>query len=308
MPSLLLAALAFAPPAAGAETYLLRYKFEPNTSLRYEIETASTMVSKIGEVTQTVRNSGSTTQRVDVLTGPAAPAAGRTADDPGRTAGTVRVVSERIRLSMQFDADPPREFDSAIPGPVPDGFEAVASVVGAPLVELTVAAGGEVTKAVSLLPGVGPDADATEAYRDLFPGLPEGRVAVGDSWEERVTTRVREGTGELTKPWVLRRTSTLTGVEDGVATIAVTMTPLPPPVDPHVRQQLVGRCPSGTVTLDVANGRLLSQVAKVDDQVINFRGAGSLLRVTTAHDQRLKETVPTPAPARTALAPKADAN
>ena len=308
MPSLLLAALAFAPPA-DADTYLLRYKFEPNTSLRYDIDTASTMVSKIKGVTQTVRNSGSTTQRVDVTAGPAAPAAGRAADGPDRTAGTVRVVSERIKLSMQFDADPPREYDSAIPGPVPEGFEAVASVVGAPLVELTVAAGGEVTQAESLLPSAeGIDRDATAAYRDLFPGLPEGRVAVGESWEERVTVRVRQGQGKLTKPWVLRRTSTLTGVENGVATIAVKMTPLPPPVDPRVREQLVGRCPRGTVTFDVADGRLLTQVATVDDQVINFRGAGSLLRVTTAYDQRLTETVPTPAPARTALAPKADAN
>ena len=308
MPSLLLAALAFAPPA-DADTHLLRYRFEPNTSLRYEIDTASTMVSKIGEVTQTVRSSGSTTQRVDVLAGPAAPAAGRSADDPARTAGTVRVFSERIKLSSQFNAEQPREFDSAIPGPVPEGFEAVASVVGLPLVELTVAAGGEVTKAESLLPGAeGIDRDATAAYRDLFPGLPEGRVAAGDSWEERVTVRVREGTGKLTKPWVLRRTSTLTGVEDGVATIAVTMTPLPPPVDPRVREQLAGRCPKGTVTFDIASGRLLTQVATVDDQVINHRGAGSLLRLTSAHDQRLTETVPTPAPARTALAPKADAN
>ena len=116
----------------------------------------------------------------------------------------------------------------------------------------------------------------------------------------------------LPQPWKVRRRFTLQSVEGDVATIAVKVTPLPPPQDVKVRQQLVGSCPGGTVTFDIANGVMLSQKAVVDEQIVNFQGPGTLLHVETDFDQRLVKVGGTEAmiaeaatPVRAAAAPGA---
>ena len=281
MTPLLLAALAAAPLADAPAAHALRYRFEPGTSLRYEVVTSNVYDSKQTETAQKVRSGGTTVQRADVL------------DVPPGAAGRIRIHSESVKLSARFDDQPETSFDSTSPAPVPPGYEAAAAVADAALSELTIAPTGEVTRGVSLLPGADEldPAQTTAAYRDLFPRLPAEPVAVGDSWTTDGTVKIAEG--KLQKPWTLRRTSTLTAVENGVATIAVKIVPLPPPTDPEFRQQLAMRCPSGTVTFDVNRGVLLTSVAKVDDQIIGFRGPGSLLRLVSSHEQRLVGTGPT---------------
>ena len=246
---------------------------------------------------QVVRNSGVTVQRMDALPLPA--------DAPAGAAGAVRVHSERVRLTAQFDAQPPTSYDSDSSAPVPDGYQAVAAVARAPLGELTVSERGEVIHAVSLLPGaekLSPE-KATAVYRDLFPRLPADPIAVGETWDETLTVRVQEGA--LLKPWKLRRRSTLEQVEGGVATIAVTITPLPPPSEPAFQEQLAMKCPSGAVEFDVAAGRIRLLRATVDAEIVGFRGPGSLLKLTSSHVQRLVESGPTDdlRPPRTAAAP-----
>ncbi|MFH5805268.1 hypothetical protein [Alienimonas sp. DA493] len=296
MTPLLLAALSLVPLAdpAGGETHLLRYKFEPGTSLRHEIATSATIDSLLQGTAQIVQNSGSTVQRIDVLPLPA--------DAPEGTAGVLRVHSEKVKLSAQFDAQPPTTYDSEKDEPVADGYQAVDQVAKAPLGELTVSELGEVTHAVSLLPGMEQvdSKKVTEGYRDLFPSLPAEPVAVGAVWDESLTVRVQEG--KLLKPWKLRRRSTLEKVEDGVATIAVTITPLPPPTDPVFQEQLAMKCPSGVVEFDVEKGRILMLRADVDAEIVGFRGPGGLLKLKSSHVQRLVESGPTEtlAPARTA--------
>ena len=220
----------------------------------------------------------------------------------------MRIYSESIALSSQFDQNPPVAWDSRAGGPVPEQFSQVARLVGEPMCDLTVTAGGDVTAAAKRLPGRPAETVDPAAYRDLFPRLPEDRVAVGDRWEDVRSVKVR--VAGLPQPWKVRRRFTLESVSGDVATIAVKVTPLPPPGDVKVRQQLVGACPSGTVTFDLARGVMLSQRAVVDEQIVNFQGPGTLLHVETDHDQRLTGIGPTaelvaegPAAARTAAAP-----
>ncbi len=290
MTSLLLVAACLAPagPApseAEGGTHLLRYQFTPGESLRHEITTAVMIDSRMQGQAQVVRNSGTTIQRVDVLPRPA--------DASPDTAGVLRVHSERVQLSAQFDAQRPTTYDSDSADPVPDGYQAVAAVAKAPLGELTVSKLGEVTHAASLLPGMKDlDSDkATALYRDLYPRMPAEAIAVGATWDETLTVRVQENT--LLKPWKLRRRSTLVSVENGVATIAVKITPLPPPVDPAFQEQLAMKCPAGEVEFDVAAGRILTLRATVDAEIIGFRGPGGMLKLTSSHVQRLVESGPT---------------
>ena len=286
MTPLLLAALALAPVGEEGESHLLRYRFEPGTSLRYEIATAVTIDATLPGGGQVVRNAGTTIQRQEVLPLPDG--------SPPETVGRLRVHSERVALTAQFDAEPPTRFDSADPGPPPAGYESVAAVAKAPLGELTVSETGGVTEAKSLLPGADKvDADTmTAGYRDLFPHLPVEPVTVGETWDEMLTVGVQEGE-KLRRPWKVRRRCTLVGVEGGVAEIAVTMTPLPPPVEPAYQEQLAMKCPSGTLSFDVSAGRIVALRADVDAQIIGIRGPASLLKLTSSHRQRLIAHGPT---------------
>ncbi|QDT17350.1 hypothetical protein [Alienimonas californiensis] len=304
MTPLLLAALSLAPladpaGAAGPE-YLLRYKFEPETSLRHEIVTTVTIDSVSQGAPQLVQNAGKTVQRMDVLPLPADAAEG--------TAGVLRVHSEKVKLSAQFDAQPPTSYDSEKDEPVVGGYEQVDAVAKAPLGELTVSDLGQVTHAVSLLPGMenlAPE-EAADVYKDLFPRLPEERVAVGQSWVQTLKVRVQEG--KLAKPWTLRRRSTLTKVENGVATIVVKITPLPPPTEPSFEEQLAMKCPAGLLEFDIETGRILTLRAEVDAEIVGFRGPGSLLKLKSLHYQKLIESGPTETlvPAKTASSDTAE--
>ena len=302
MSAVLLPAVLFAvaPVADAPATHTLRYRFEPGTSLRYEIETRSTIYSKQavqgGAATeQTVRQTGRTVQRLDVL-----PAKG----DGG--VATLRVVSETIKLSARETlngiARPAAEWDSETGLLAPPEFAQVAKVVGVPMHDLTVRTDGEVVRADSHLPrpkgSPEPDGDPGQ-YRHLFPRLPEQPVAVGDAWEDRFTTKLEQE--RLPKPWTLRRQFTLEAVTDGVAVIRVKISPLPPPFDVDLRRQLAGRCPTGTVRFDIERGVMLGQTATVDSRVVNFRGAGTLLRIDNGHEQTLSASGPT-----AELAPSAD--
>ena len=296
LPALLLAAApaavapdGAAPDAGGAGTYLLRYKFEADGSIRYRVDTAGRTEAKMKANDQLVRQSGSTVQRLDVLEAPAAGNAPGAAHDA--PAGLIRIYSESIALSARFDENPPTAWDSASGEPAPEEFSQVAKMVGRPMCDLTVTAGGEVVAAAKRLPGEPAETVDPVAYRDLFPKLPEGRVAVGDRWEDLRSVKVK--VAGLPTPWKVRRRFTLESVEGGVATIAVTVTPLPPPADVKVRQQLAGRCPGGTVTFDISRGIMLSQKAVSDDRIINFQGPGTMLHVTADHDQRLLKAGPT---------------
>ena len=314
LPALLLAAVpAGDPPADGAAdgpTYLLRYRFDAGTSLRYKVDTTGLTDAKMKDHGQVVRQSGSTVQRLDVLEAPAAGnAPGAPHDAP---CGLVRIYSESIALSSQFDDAPAKSYDSTAGGPVPPEFSQVAKVVGEPMCDLTLTAGGEVVAAAKRLPGRPAETVDPAAYRDIFPRLPVGRVAVGDRWEDVRTVKV--DVGGIPHPWKVRRRFTLASVDGDVATIAAKVTPLPPPTDVKVRQQLIGRCPGGTITFDVGRGVMLAQKAEIDEQIVNFQGPGTLLRVATSHDQRLVKvggtgpmTAESPAPTRTAAAATADA-
>ena len=286
LPALLLAA---APVADEPATHLLRYRFEADTSLRYAVDTAGRTDAKMKDLSQLVRSSGAGVQRMDVLEAPAAGNAPGAAHDA--PCGLVRIYSEAIALSSRFDENPAVEWDSRDGEPAPEQFSQVARLVGEPMCDLTLTAGGEIVAAAKRLPGRPAETVDPAAYRDLFPRLPEDRVAVGDRWEDVQSVKV--SVAGLPQPWKVRRRFTLDSVEGDVATISVKVTPVPPPRDVKVRQQLIGQYKSGTVTFDVARGAMLSLRAVVDEQIVNFQGVGTLLHVETDDDQRLVEIGPT---------------
>ena len=75
-----------------------------------------------------------------------------------------------------------------------------------------------------------------------------------------------------------RQKFTLTKVETGIATIAVNTEILTPVNDPQVQSQLVQRMQHGTIKFDLEAGRIHSKQMDLDETVIGFSGAESIMQ------------------------------
>jgi len=67
-------------------------------------------------------------------------------------------------------------------------------------------------------------------------------------------------------------------VQTGVATIAARTEVLTPVDDPAVQSQLVQRVKRGEVRFDVDAGRVLHQQMDIDETVLGFSGADSMMK------------------------------
>ena len=63
---------------------------------------------------------------------------------------------------------------------------------------------------------------------------------------------------------------------------------LTPIQDPLEEGQLIQRTPSGSLRLNVAQGRMLERVMKLDNQVVGFQGAQSALHVVGMRQESLQ--------------------
>jgi hypothetical protein len=107
--------------------------------------------------------------------------------------------------------------------------------------------------------------------------LPETSIAIGQTWatEGELLVRLPEMQVKRIKT---RQQYTLTNVQTGVATIGVETQILTPVNDPRVQSQLVQRIKRGEVKFDLDTGRVRSQQLDIDETVIGFNGADSLMK------------------------------
>jgi hypothetical protein len=95
-----------------------------------------------------------------------------------------------------------------------------------------------------------------------------------------------------TKSIQTRRHHTLTGVDNGVATIEVKYQILSP-VDAHMECQLVQRLMEGEVKFDIAAGRVVSQQMEIDKRILGFAGPTSSMHYVMRMEENLTESKPT---------------
>lgn len=268
----LFAALPCPAPAASEDDakHTLHYKFEIGDVLRYDIEHNALIRSTMEGSTQKAETRSASVKAwkvIDVL--------------PNGEIELQHVVEE-LQMTNRLPERAEMKYDSTKDKTPPAGFEDAAKAVGVPLSHIRLTPWGKVIDHE-----VKHHQPAADPYAPLAVLLPEGPVAVGDTWNEPVEIKVNlsEGGSKAVKT---RRHFRLKSVSNGVAVIESKFQVLSP-VQPEVEGQLAQRFIDGAVRFDIAKGRVLSQQYDVDKRVLGFAGPASSMHYKMQMSERLQE-------------------
>lgn len=253
------------------KTYQLAYKMSAGESVRSRIVHLVSMDTKIeGEFENLKSRSVST--RVFRIAGV----------DPDGNMTLVHVV-ESAELWQKVTGQDEVRFDSQKDQVVPENYVNVAASIGKPLSTITISPSGKIVHRKDAVtqfnPGIGM----------LLPQLPERSVVVGQRWFSSETVRIRTQSGRV-QPIQLRKLYKLDKVNHGLATISVRTQVLTPVNDPKIQSQLMQRLQHGTIEFDLDRGRIYSCKMELDERVIGFRGAASMIHYLS----RMTETLVVP--------------
>lgn len=270
LPTLLALLFAATVAAEDAPKHTLRYKFQIGDVLRYEVDHNASIRSTMDGTTQkalTHSRSLKAWKVIDVL-------------DTGEI--ELQNVVERVKMSNRLPDRAEMKFDSTSSEEPPPGFEDAARAVGVPLSHVRITAWGKVLKHE-----VKHHQPAADPYAPLAVLLPEGPVAIGDTWDEPVEIVVNLSEGG-TKAVSTRRHFRLKSVEKGVAVISAAHQVLST-VTPEIEGQLAQRLMEGEVRFDIDKGRVLSQDFTVDKRVLGFAGQASSMHYQMKMVEKLAE-------------------
>jgi hypothetical protein len=252
-------------------THLLRYKFKPGETLRWEVEQRSQVRTTIQGTTQTAETVSTSTKvwRIDRAD----------ADADGKAKFTYWV--ESVDMRQKFDGRQELHYNSDNDKEAPPGFGDVAKQVGVPLSTVTLDALGKTISREELAP------QTTPAPELITPPLPEEAVAVGGQWTTPADIKVTLRTGEV-KTIKARQHYTLESVDGDVATIRLETQILSPVRDnPEIEAQIVQSKANGQIRFSIDEGRILSQQSDVDERVNGFQGEASSLHCITRFSEKL---------------------
>ena len=161
-------------------------------------------------------------------------------------------------------------YDSKKNAVVPESYIKVAEAIGKPLATITISPTGTIVRrddaVAQFNPGIGM----------LLPQLPQRSVKIGQRWFSMEKVRVRLKSGRV-QAIQLRKQYKLEQVQNGLATISVRTQVLTPVNDPKIQSQLMQRLQHGTIKFDLDAGRIYSSKMELDERVIGFRGAASMI-------------------------------
>jgi hypothetical protein len=261
------------PPKPETEKHELRYKLKRGEVLRYEVSDRASFNTTIEQSTMATQTKTVTVKAlkvVDVL--------------PDGNIEFLNVL-ERVHMVNQLPDHEPTEFDSARDKTPPPGFEDVAKSIGVPLVAITMTPHGKVVRRNWKIRAPQAEENAPIAVR-----LPDGPVAVGDTWDEPYDVQVTLE-NQAAKLIQTRRHHKLANVSRGIATIEVTYQVLSP-IDAYVEYQLLQRLMEGEVRFDIGAGRVISQQMDIDKRILGFAGPTSSTHYIMRMEEKLLETQP----------------
>lgn len=277
----LTAVTAAADDNASAEKHVLRYKFQPGQTLRWNVEHLKNVRTTVQGTTQTaemITRSIKVWKVVDV-----------TPDGQAKLENSVESVDLVQKQSGRAEV----RYDSQNDESPPAGYEQFAESIGQTLSEITLDSQGKVVKREARWPG------ATTTQAQVTVPLPDEPASAGHSWHLPDEVSVKLKSGEVRKIQTRQR-FTLESVADGVAEIAVETQLLTPTQDPEVLVQLIDLKTKGRVRFDIEQGRVIDQQLDSDEDVIGFSGQGSHMRSTSRFNEKWL-----PAAAQTAARPAA---
>lgn len=159
----------------------------------------------------------------------------------------------------------------------PEVYKGVAKTIRTPIAEITLDERGRVTKRETKLQ----NAPANVSGGSVTVPFPKEPAPVGHSWYDdfKIAVKVDGASGQkIDRDINARQRYKLESVTDGIARISVVTQVLDPALPAAVEVQLVQRILNGEVKFDIAKGRVVSQAMHVDGSVIDFHGAGSLMK------------------------------
>ena len=120
----------------------------------------------------------------------------------------------------------------------------------------------------------------------LLPRLPDYPIAIGQKWYTPEQVRIRSNEGRV-KTIKLRKLFTLTKVSNDLATITVKTQVLTPVQDVKTKSQLMQRMQHGEFQFDLAAGRIYSSRMQLDERVVGFNGAASMIHYLSRMTEQL---------------------
>ncbi|HEX3654954.1 MAG TPA: hypothetical protein VHV55_04075 [Pirellulales bacterium] len=256
------------PDADAEKKYLLRYRFKPGETLRWEVEHQAQVKTTVSGTTQTAETTTLSVKLWKV-----------SACKPDGQATFLHSV-ERVDMRQKLSGRQEVRYNSRTDAEPPVGFQDVAKSVGVPLSEITLDATGTVVKRVDKQPR-----PPNQTTHITIP-LPAEAVPLGHRWSVPYETTVTTKDGG-TRAVKLRQHMTLVNVKNGVATIAVDNQVLSPVNDPTIDAQLVQSETTGKIRFDIAAGRILSTISDGDKSVVGFQGEASSLHYVTRFTEKL---------------------
>ena len=240
-------------------THRLQYKFSAGEEFRLKVIHLATVETKVQGVTETVQTRSVSTKAWKI----------KSVDPEGNITFSYSV--EAASMWQQSSGRQEVRYDSSKDEPPPQEYKHVAESIGKPLATVTISPAGRIV-------------DRKDAQAQFNPGigeltipLPEEAVLLGQQWSTEGELMVRLPDLQV-KRVKTRQLYTLEKVETGVATIAIQTQILTPVNDPRVQSQLIQRIKRGTVKFDVDAGRVKSQQLDIDETVIGFSGADSIMK------------------------------
>lgn len=257
------------PAKSAAATYQLRYKFQPDQTLKYETKQTiiQTGVAPFGKQVETNKIEQ---RRIYTITD---------VQDAGNA--TASMQFEYVRMERNTDKADPIVFDTKMKSEdVPQFFRGAARSLKtkAPTYELKT---------------TGIDIDDKNLEQTLAGGqasfivpMPESDVAIGETWTTFVEVKVRIAE-QMFRTVKLRKTFRLKAVEDGVAEIGMATSTVGSVKDPRVQVQLLQATPAGTVWFDVDRGIVTKKEIRFNNTVLNAMGPKTMVSAKGRTIERL---------------------
>lgn len=254
--------------------YTLRYKYQPNETLRYTTEQLTTIDTTIGgnhQKTQ-LRTRSTRSLQVSGVTG------------EGNIQFAHRI--DAVELWSEVSGRQAVQWNSTTGEAPPPEYQPFAANIGQVISVITMSPLGLIVGRQDNVPH--PDL----GLGGLSIPLPADEISVGHSWSQSIDINVRLDDQRI-KTIKTRELYCLEKVETGVATISVKTQILTPLDDARVKSQIIQRISQGELRFDLDSGRMLAKQLDWDESVLGFNGAESNMKYLARFTETLATTAET---------------
>lgn len=240
----------------------LKYHFDSGEEILSKVIHLVTMDTKIEGTAETVETRSTSVRRWKITD----------VDDRGNV--TFLHYVDSAKMWQKVSGRPEIRFDSEAGEPPHELYRNVAKTIGVPLATITISPRGVILGRKSDQPNFNP------GIGELTVPLPGRPVKVGQKWYVPDELRIAGDDGRY-KRVQTRQLYTLQKVQTGIATIKVATQVLTPIRDAKIRSKLIQRLQHGTIKFDLDAGRVRSKQMDLNERVIGFNGAASIMHYLT---------------------------